>query len=143
MSEIIDGLKAYVESTHDAKNLVQTVVQLHSTNSALEHAEEVCHLNELLSHLGSDTSQWLDCALAALHVLNGKDFAQIAESVPQPYLESSPLTEVPYDLPSVLVPPEIVEVDNLTTESGEDAQVKKEEWPQCYIRLFEDEVRSV
>ena len=48
--------------------------------------------------------------------------------------------EALFDLPSVLVPPEIVEVDSLETESGEDAQVKKEEWPQCYVRLFEDDV---
>lgn len=84
--------------------------------------------------------QWLDCALAALQALDGSDFAQTAESVPQPYTESPPLTESLYDLPSVLVPPEIVEVDSLTTESGEDAQPKKEEWPQCYIRLFDDDV---
>ena len=85
----------------------------------------------------------MDCALAALQALNGKDFAQTAESVPQPYMDSPPLTESSYDLPSVLVPPEIVEVDSLTTESGEDAQPKKEEWPQCYIRLFDDDVRRI
>ena len=42
MSEIINGLKAYIETTNDAKSLVQTVVQLHSSSPVLEHAEEVC-----------------------------------------------------------------------------------------------------
>ena len=41
MSEIINGLKAYIETTNDAKSLVQTVVQLHSSSPVLEHAEEV------------------------------------------------------------------------------------------------------
>ena len=42
VDEIINGLRAYVDSTHDAKTLVQTVVQLHSSSPTLEHADEVC-----------------------------------------------------------------------------------------------------
>ena len=42
VSELINGLRTYIESTHDAKTLVQPVVQLHSNKAALEHAEEVC-----------------------------------------------------------------------------------------------------
>ena len=84
--------------------------------------------------------QWLDCALAALQTLRTSDFAQTADSVPQPYLESPPFSDVPFNLPNVLVPPEPVELDN---ESGEGPQVKKEEWPKCYIRLFDDDVCSL
>ncbi|TFK83265.1 cap binding protein 80-PB [Polyporus arcularius HHB13444] len=119
ISEIVNGLRTYIESTHEAKTLVQPITQLHSTKPSLEHAEE-----------------WLDCALAALQTLSASDFAQTADSVPQPYLESPPISDAAFDLPNVLVPPEV----ELDTESGGDAQVKKEEWPQCYIRLFDDDV---
>ncbi|KAI0352745.1 cap binding protein 80-PB [Trametes cingulata] len=123
VSEIINALQTYIDSTRDAKTLVQPVVQLFTDSPILEHAEE-----------------WLDCALAALQTLNGSDFAQTAESYPQPYIASPPWTEEPFNLPGVLVPPEGIELDELTTESGENAQPKKEEWPQCYVRLFENDL---
>ena len=78
--------------------------------------------------------------MAALQTLNATDFAQTADSYPQPYLSSPPWTEEPFNLPGVLVPPEVIELDGLTTESGEDAQPKKEEWPQCYVSLFDNDV---
>ncbi|KAH9894092.1 cap binding protein 80-PB [Cubamyces lactineus] len=123
VSEIITALQTYIDSTKDAKTLVQPVVQLFTDSPILEHAEE-----------------WLDCALAALQTLNASDFAQTADSYPQPYLSSPPWTEEPFNLPGVLVPPEVIELDGLTTESGEDAQPKKEEWPQCYVRLFDNDL---
>ncbi|KAI0772512.1 cap binding protein 80-PB [Trametes elegans] len=121
--EIITALQTYIDSTKDAKTLVQPIVQLFTDSPVLEHAEE-----------------WLDCALAALQTLNGSDFAQTAESYPQPYATATPFTEEPFNLPGVLVPPEVIELDGLTTESGEDAQPKKEEWPQCYVRLFDNDL---
>ncbi|KAI0366193.1 cap binding protein 80-PB [Pilatotrama ljubarskyi] len=123
VSDIINALQTYIDSTRDAKTLVQPVVQLFTDTPILEHAEE-----------------WLDCALAALQTLNGSDFSQTADSYPQPYMASPPWTEEPFNLPGVLVPPEVIELDGLTTESGEDAQPKKEEWPQCYVRLFENDL---
>ncbi|KAI0676720.1 cap binding protein 80-PB [Trametes maxima] len=121
-AEIINALQAYIELIKDAKTLVQPVVRLFTDTSVLEHAEE-----------------WLDCALAALQTLNSSDFAQTADSYPQPYTEFPPWTQEAFNLPGVLVPPEVIELDGLTTESGEDAQPKKEEWPQCYVRLFEND----
>ncbi|KAI0662877.1 cap binding protein 80-PB [Cubamyces menziesii] len=123
VSEIITALQTYIDSTKDAKTLVQPVVQLFTDSPILEHAEE-----------------WLDCALAALQTLNASDFVQTADSYPQPYLSSPPWTEESFNLPGVLVPPEVIELDGLTTESGEDAQPKKEEWPQCYVRLFDNDL---
>ncbi|KAH9921501.1 cap binding protein 80-PB [Epithele typhae] len=122
VAQIIDALKSHIDATQDSKFLVQPLVQLHSTNFVLENADE-----------------WLDCALAALQTLDGQDFAQTAECVPQPYMESPPFADTPYDLPLVLVPPE-VEEETLTTDTGEDAIVKKEEWPRCYVRLFDDDI---
>lgn len=85
-------------------------------------------------------SQLLDSALAALKVLNESDFAQTADNIPQPYADFPALPDEPFDLPSILVPPEVIELDGLTTDTGEDAQVKKEEWPQYFVRLFDADV---
>ena len=41
ISEIVNGLRTYIETTHAAKTLVQPITQLHSTKPSLEHAEEV------------------------------------------------------------------------------------------------------
>lgn len=66
---------------------------------------------------------------------------ETAISFPRPYSDYPDLdpSAVPFDLPSVLVPPEVIELDGLSTDSGEDAQVKKEEWPEYFIRLFDND----
>ncbi|KAI9063483.1 cap binding protein 80-PB [Trametes sanguinea] len=123
VSDILTALQGYIDSTRQERTLVQPLVQLFTDTPVLEHAEE-----------------WLDCAVAALQTLNGSDFAQTADSYPQPYLSSPPWTEEPFHLPGVLVPPEVMDLEGLQTESGEDAQPQKEEWPQCYVRLFDKDL---
>ena len=59
---------------------------------------------------------------------------------PQPYLDGPESVLPPFDLPSVLVPPEVVEMDTLGESSSEEAQVKKEEWPEYHITLFDSDV---
>ncbi len=49
ISEIVNGLRTYIESTHEAKTLVQPITQLHSTKPSLEHAEEVMHIMKSFS----------------------------------------------------------------------------------------------
>ena len=68
------------------------------------------------------------------------NFAQTSEAFLQPYKDLSEFPGPPYDYPSVLVPPEVIELDGLSTDTGEDAQVKKEEWPQYHVRLFDNDV---
>ena len=41
ISDIVNDLRTYIETTHEAKTLVQPITQLHSTKPTLEHAEEV------------------------------------------------------------------------------------------------------
>lgn len=87
----------------------------------------------------------LDSLLNALNTLNAADFAGTADCIPQPYLNEGTTTfEIPkYDLPSVLVPPEIIEVEGITSEAGSDeGRIKKEEWPEYYFRVFPNDVRS-
>lgn len=43
-SEIISALQTYIDSTKDAKTLVQPLVQLFTDSPVLEHAEEVLPL---------------------------------------------------------------------------------------------------
>lgn len=93
-------------------------------------------------HSPLPSHQLLDSALAALNALKASDFAQTVDSFAQPYADFSPSPAPPFEIPSVLVPPEVIELDGLTTETGEDAQVKKEEWPAYFVRLFDNDVRS-
>lgn len=87
--------------------------------------------------------QVLDAALVALRALDSSDFVASLNSFPRPYSEYAPLDSAsPFHLPSVLVPPEIIELDGLSTDAGEDAQVKKEEWPEYFQRLFDAGVSS-
>ena len=89
------------------------------------------------------TFQMLDTALVALRSLDSSDFKESSTAFPQPYsLYAAPADSSPFDLPSVLVPPEIIELDGLSTDAGEDAQVKKEEWPEFFLRLFDTGVRD-
>ena len=48
-------------------------------------------------------------------------------------------TVAPFDLPSVLMPPEVIELEVLSPESSEDAPIKKE-WPEYMLRLFDNDV---
>lgn len=63
--------------------------------------------------------------------------------IPQPYKnfdDIDPSVLVPYELPVVLVPPEVIELDSLSADSGEETQAKKQEWPEFFIRLFSNDV---
>ncbi|THH13322.1 hypothetical protein EW146_g6881 [Bondarzewia mesenterica] len=118
--EMITGIQTYDESTSNAKSLVQPMVFFYRDSPA--------------DHI------YLKCAVAALKTLDSSDFSEIPSIYPQPYIDAAALTVAQFDLPSVLVPPEVIELDNLATDAGEDALVKKEEWPDLYIRLFENSV---
>jgi nuclear cap-binding protein subunit 1 len=61
---------------------------------------------------------------------------------PQPYLNVGTPDFVLYDLPSVLVPPDAMELDGLMPDASEDVPVKKEEWPEFYLSLFSEDVQS-
>ena len=87
--------------------------------------------------------QLLEILLSTLTTLNQSDFKETANCIPQPYLtitDSDTTISKPYDLPAVLVPPEVIELDSMSAESGEESQVKKEEWPEFFVRLFPDDV---
>ena len=84
--------------------------------------------------------QVIETAISALQAFNSSDFVQTADSFVQPYSRFPAYTDAPFELPSVLVPPEVIELDSLSTDSGEDALVKKEEWAEYYVRLFDSDV---
>lgn len=77
-----------------------------------------------------------------LKTLESSDFLD-QTSIPQPYLEGEDLDPVacpPFELPSILVPPEVIELDGLAADAGEESQAKKEEWPEYWMRLFDNAV---
>ena len=76
-------------------------------------------------------------------ILNQNDFNDVIACLPQPYksfddIDFSVLAR--YDLPVVLVPPEVIELDSLSSDAGEETQARKQEWPEFFIRLFSNEV---
>lgn len=75
-----------------------------------------------------------------MKTLNSQDFANLSDVFPQPYLDGPELELPPFDLPSVLVPPEVVEMDTLDESSSEEAQVRREEWPEYHLTLFDNDV---
>jgi nuclear cap-binding protein subunit 1 len=68
---------------------------------------------------------------------------ETANIYPQPYANYPDFDSVDspeFNLPSVLVAPEVIELDGLPAESEAEAQVKKEEWPEFFLRLFDNDV---
>ncbi|KAF9268370.1 hypothetical protein L218DRAFT_977625 [Marasmius fiardii PR-910] len=124
VSDIISAIQTFIDTTGNLKWLVQPTLKLHSTTVDAEGADEV-----------------LDSAIAALKSLEAVDFEG---PYPRPYADYPELedTFTPFVLPSVLVTPEVIELDGTTETETEEAtvQVKKEEWPEWWIRLFPDDV---
>ena len=58
--------------------------------------------------------QLLETILTTLRTLVASDFSETANSYPQPYLIRPPPAAdfTPFDLPSVLVPPEVIDLDH-------------------------------
>ncbi|KAL0058145.1 Nuclear cap-binding protein subunit 1 [Marasmius tenuissimus] len=121
--EIINAIEAYVDTTTNQKWLVQPTAKLHLSTVDAESADEV-----------------LDSALAALKALDTADFDG---PYPRPYADYEaldPSTFTPFEFPLVLVTPEVIEDDGATDPEESAVQVKKEEWPEYYLRLFGDDV---
>ncbi|TFK43083.1 MIF4G like-domain-containing protein [Crucibulum laeve] len=121
--EIIAAIQAYNDTTATQQWLVSPTTKMSSTTVSNENAHEL-----------------LDTLLSALSTLNENDFADTDNCFPRPYVNFVDLEVEAYNLPSVLVPPEIIELDSLSPDSGEDTQVKKEEWPEFYLRLFPNDI---
>ncbi|KAJ7904295.1 MIF4G like-domain-containing protein [Mycena olivaceomarginata] len=120
-SKIINAIQVYNDSATSPKWLTGPVVKMYSEEVSTPNADEL-----------------LDTVLQALRTLDESDFAETATSFSQPYTTYADPDLTTYDLPSVLVPPEVIELDGLSTDSGEEAQVKNEEWPEYFLRLFDN-----
>ncbi|KAG6811250.1 hypothetical protein H0H92_008368 [Tricholoma furcatifolium] len=122
VSEIISSIQGFNESNNSVKWLVRPMINLYREEVTLENGDEM-----------------IDTILNVLKAFDEEDFAQVADSFPQPYLSFPKLEEItPFTLPLVLVPPESdLELDDNTEEA---AQVKKDEWPEYFLRLFDNEI---
>ncbi|PPQ68369.1 hypothetical protein CVT26_005931, partial [Gymnopilus dilepis] len=118
VEEIINAIKAYVDTTSQQKWLVCPFSRISSQEVPAQTTVEL-----------------LDILLNALTTLNDSNFRELENCIPQPYkkqpeIDTAALT--PYVLPVVLVPPEIIELDSISADSGEEAPLKQEEWPEFY-----------
>lgn len=85
--------------------------------------------------------------LNILRKLDESDFEDTTNCLPRPYEIYSPIDPSvlkPYDLPPVLVPPEAMELDTMSPDTSDgETPVKKDEWPEFFLRLFPSEVRPL
>ncbi|KIM34800.1 hypothetical protein M413DRAFT_450056 [Hebeloma cylindrosporum] len=126
VQEIITAIQTYAETTTQQKWLVSPATRISSQAIPSETTVEL-----------------LDILLSTLNTLNQSDFTETANCIPQPYTtypDIDPSVLSPYQLPLVLVPPEVIEFDSMSAESGEESQIKKDEWPEFFIRLFPNDV---
>ncbi|KAG5221493.1 Nuclear cap-binding protein [Salix suchowensis] len=126
VTDIMTAIQTYNDTTMTSRWIVLPLVHLHPTESNFHNVDEL-----------------LDSLFLALKALDDSDFTENNYTYPQSYASFPALdsAEHPqFDLPSVLVPPEVIELDGLTNDDGEDVQVQKQEWPEYYIRLFDDEI---
>ncbi|KAG5721518.1 Nuclear cap-binding protein subunit 1 [Termitomyces sp. T112] len=125
VSEIISAIQTFSDTTAIPKWLVRPTSSLYTDAVTIENGDEM-----------------LDTILQTLQTLNDSDFAQVADSFPQPYLAFTKFDNLaPFNLPLVLVPPETeIELDGVANNTEEAAQIKKDEWPEYYLRLFDNDV---
>lgn len=82
--------------------------------------------------------QLIDNLLATLNNLRESGFTALPVCVPRPH-QSFPETLSPFELPSVLVPPELDTVEDGVADTTE-RKGKRGEMPSIALRVFEDEV---
>ncbi|KAF8583944.1 hypothetical protein K439DRAFT_1411525 [Ramaria rubella] len=131
VGEMISSITIFTDSVRTTKTLVQPLVRLHAI-------DKVC---------GSNENELLMSLLSALRHLLATNFSEDIGIFPQPYAEFAALhseTYSPFALPSVLVPPEVIELDNLdlggTIYEETKTATKREEMPKYYLSLFDNEI---
>ncbi|TCD60345.1 hypothetical protein EIP91_010329 [Steccherinum ochraceum] len=121
ISDILDPIRTYVHSASSPKRLVLPVASVLANTEKSEVAYEL-----------------LDSALEALEAMHRSGFQEALECFPRPYsdaaIDGSPI----FDLPSVLVPPEAIELEGISNDS--EGVIKKGDWAEFYVRIFDNEV---
>ncbi|EJD00881.1 uncharacterized protein FOMMEDRAFT_157996 [Fomitiporia mediterranea MF3/22] len=126
VTEIISAIQTYAETSSGSKLLASPLVKLHTESDAFE-----------------GTSELLDNAIAVLKSLDENDFSDCDSSFLKPYSVKSDDPAPYFDLPSVLVPPEAIELESLTGVAEDSAAVvKNEEWPEYRIRTFANDMTA-
>ncbi|KAF7969405.1 hypothetical protein HWV62_27397 [Athelia sp. TMB] len=120
VAEIITAIQSFNDSVSTSKWLVQPSVRLYAEDVPPENADEL-----------------LDTALSTLNALAATEFAASLTSFPRPYASyaAPDPSQARFALPSVLVPPEIIELDDGEGEGV--GAVRREEWPEWWMRLFD------
>ncbi|THH27714.1 hypothetical protein EUX98_g6476 [Antrodiella citrinella] len=121
ITDVVDAVRTYIQAEAKLKRLVRPVAGNFSGDVSAEVADE-----------------FLESALSALEIMRATGFPHHSDCFPRPYAELAVDGAVIFDLPSVLVPPEVIELDGLSPDN-EDF-IKKAEWAEFYIHLFDNDV---
>lgn len=87
-----------------------------------------------------NATELLDALLSSCKALLAAEFSESTVPFPRPYSTYTPLDIEAFVLPSVLVPPEAIEIEGLSNELEDNAPIKKEEWPEYFVELFDNDV---
>jgi hypothetical protein len=77
-----------------------------------------------------------------LKSLDVSEFDAASDIFMRPYYDDGLELDVDksFTLPSVLVPPEVIDLEALPSDGESELQLKQEEWPVYLLRLFDDDV---
>jgi nuclear cap-binding protein subunit 1 len=136
VTDIIGAISAFTDSLQIAATMTRPVAPLHS--SGRPHSKEVCAYFYVI--YCSNDSQQLECLISALRELEGDEFAYPAILLrPQDDFPALQDVEPSFELPAILVPPEIAHVEDEVSTSA--PLVRHRELPVVWVQLFDVEVR--
>ncbi|KAF8529245.1 MIF4G like-domain-containing protein [Hysterangium stoloniferum] len=131
VAEMISSISIFADSVNSTKALVRPLMHIHAMDES-----NVGRYNELLKSL-----------LVALQQSLALNFSEAATVFPQPFADLANINisgSSPFILPSILVPPEVIEIDSLDLGGIVYEEVKtpskKDELPQYYLSLFDNEI---
>ncbi|KLO09925.1 hypothetical protein SCHPADRAFT_999939 [Schizopora paradoxa] len=126
VTALVSAIETHVEASSANNFLVCPIVHLYERSGAVEGADEV-----------------LDIALALAKSLEKMEFSEASKAIVQPYEKDDGITFTPFfDLPSVLVPPEVIELDHLTNGEASTSPQKNDDWAEYKLHLFDSGVTA-
>ncbi|EAU80570.1 cap binding protein 80-PB [Coprinopsis cinerea okayama7 len=141
---LIGGPALKAHSAISSTEIINSIQQYNDTLSSEKWLVSPTFTQSVESPPLEGSIEFLDMLLTTLRALDETNFEETKNCLPRPYEIYPPFDPSvlrPYDLPIVLVPPEAIELDAMSPDTSEgETLVKKDEWPEYFIRLFPSDV---
>lgn len=137
VTDIVGALSTFTDSLEVAATMTRPVAPLHLNDRP--HSKEVSAYFYVT--YCPNGSQQLECLISALRELEDDEFAYPAILLrPQDDFTTLQDLEPSFELPAILVPPEIAHVEDEVSTSA--PLVRHRELPVVWVQLFDVEVRA-